>query len=543
MRRADHSADDNERLLAIELTRRGFLGVAASTGLVLAGCSDNGGTASGTTVTTRPNLPAQSFSGPPFTLGVASGDPVPNGVVLWTRLAPKPLEGGGMSPGDVPVEWEVANDERFTDIVKRGTQTARADDAHSVHVDVKGLKADSWYWYRFRAGREISPVGHTRTSPRQNAAKNRLAFAFASCQHWQTGFWTPYAHLAEEDLDLVVFLGDYMYESGIDNSALRQHNSSEPMDLTGYRNRYGLYKSDVNLQRAHSRFPWLVTWDDHEVENNYADEDNEGGLNPEQFRARRAAAYKAYWEHQPLRLRAPSGPDFALHRSVGFGQLAEFAVLDGRQYRSPQPCGETNVMSDIGPPCPEASDPARSMIGADQEQWLTQTLEKSKARWNVIAQQTVFARFDVQSGPGELFNFDQWDGYVASRQRILDFLGESKTSNPVVITGDIHASGAGDLKLNFNDLASPSVGTEFIGTSISSTFPDAFIPIVEAAVRDTPYAKYFEGRRRGYVRCTLDAKEWRSDYRYVSTVQEPEATIETGASFVVSDGSNTVERA
>jgi alkaline phosphatase D len=535
--------DDDDGLLATELSRRRFLGVAAGAGLVLAGCSNGGDKASRATTTLLRRLPAPSFSGPPFTLGVASGDPLPGGVVLWTRLAPKPLEGGGMPPADVRVEWEVATDERFTDVVKRGTERARADDAHSVHADVKGLKADHWYWYRFRAGSEISPVGRTRTAPEKNAATNRLVLAFASCQHWQDGFWTPHAHLGEEDLDVVVFLGDYMYESGVDTSAVRQHNSSEPMDLAGYRNRYGLYKGDVNLQRAHAHFPWIVTWDDHEVENNYANEDNEGGLNPEKFRARRAAAYKAYWEHQPLRGRAPSGPDYGLYRSLGWGQLAEFAVLDGRQFRSPQACGETAIMSDIGPPCPAVSDPARTMIGNDQERWLFETLDKSKARWNVIAQQTVFAKFDVQAGPGELYNFDQWDGYVASRQRILDHLGERKPSNPVVITGDIHASGAGDLKLNFDDPASPSVGTEFIGTSVTSIFPESFIPIVEAAVRDAPYAKYFEARKHGYVRCTLDAKEWRTDYRYVSTTQQPEATVETGASFVVSDGSNTVARA
>jgi alkaline phosphatase D len=341
---------------------------------------------------------------------------------------------------------------------------------------------------------------------------------------------------------VMLFLGDYMYESGVDDNALRQHNSSEPMDLVGYRNRYGLYKGDVNLQRAHARFPWIVTWDDHEVENNYADEDNEGGLDPEQFRARRAAAYKAYWEHQPLRQPPPRGPDLSLYRRLPFGRLAEFAVLDGRQFRSPQACTATSS-SDIGPPCAEVSDSARSMIGDDQERWLFQTLGRSKARWNVIAQQTVFAKFDVLAGPGQAFNFDQWDGYVASRQRILDFLGESKPSNPVVITGDIHASGAGDLKLNFDDPASRSVGTEFIGTSITSIFPESLIPIVEAAVREAPYAKYFEARRHGYVRCTLDAKEWRTDYRYVSTTLQPEATVETGASFVVSDGSNTVARA
>ena len=279
------------------------------------------------------------------------------------------------------------------------------------------------------------------------------------------------------------------------------------------------------------------------MENNYAARTTRAPPNPEQFRARRTAAYKAYWEHQPLRLRARAAPDYALYRSVPFGPLRRVHVLDGRQFRSPQACGETAVLSDIGPPCPAASDPARSMIGNDQERWLFRQLDTSKARWNVIAQQTVIATFDVQAGAGQLYNFDQWDGYTASRQRILDFLGESKPSNPVVITGDIHASGAGDLKLDFDDPASRSVGTEFIGTSITSIFPETLIPIVEAAVRDAPYAKYFEARRRGYVRCTLNAKEWRTDYRYVSTTQQQEATIETAASFVVSDGSNTVARA
>jgi alkaline phosphatase D len=536
-------ADAEDRLLATEFSRRRFLGVAAGAGLALAGCSNDGGNGGGAGAARSTTAPATSFSGPPFTLGVASGDPLPNGVVLWTRLAPKPLDGGGMPSRAVDVDWEVATDERFTDVVKRGTEEARADDAHTVHVDVKGLGDARWYYYRFRAGNEISPVGRTRTAPKQNADAARLAFAFVSCQNWQDGYWTPYAHLADEDLELVVFLGDYMYESGIDSSKVRQHNSPEPMDLAGYRNRYGLYKGDSNLQRAHARFPWIVTWDDHEVENNYADEDNEGGLTREKFLARRADAYKAYWEHQPLRIRPPKGPDLGLYRSLEYGNLARFAVLDGRQYRAPQPCGDTTVISDIGPPCPEASDPARSMIGAEQERWLFDELGKSKAKWNVIAQQTVFARFDVMAGAGELFNFDQWDGYVASRQRILDFFGQRKPSNPVVITGDIHASGAGDLKLNFTDPASPSVGTEFIGTSISSLFQESFVPIVEAALRDAPYAKYFEGRRHGYVRCTLDANTWRSDYRYVSSTQEQQATIETAASFAVSDGSNTVERA
>jgi alkaline phosphatase D len=523
-------------------SRRRFLGLAAGAGLVVAGCSsgDGGGRSARatTSLATSPRL-----SGPPFTLGVASGDPLPDAVVLWTRLAPKPLEGGGMPARPIDVAWEVADDERFADVVKRGTATASPADAHSVHVDVKGLEADRWYWYRFRAGGEISPAGRTHTSPAEGADVNRLSFAFASCHNWQDGYYTPYAHLADEDLQLVVFLGDYMYESGPDSSKVRQHNSVEPADLAGYRNRYGLYKSDANLQRAHASFPWIVTWDDHEVENNYAGVDNEGGLTREQFLNRRAAAYKAYWEHQPLRTGPPNSPELTLYRGIKYGRLACFSVLDGRQYRSPQPCGETVVLSDIGPPCAGASDPAASMIGATQERWLFDELGGSDATWNVLAQQTVFTRFDVSAGLGELYNFDQWDGYVASRQRILDFLADRKPSNPVVITGDIHASGAGELKRSFTDPESPSVGAEFVGTSITSTFPESFVPIVEAALRDLPYAKYFEGRRHGYVRCTLDANTWRSDYRYVSTTQEQTATVETAASFALGDGSNTIERA
>jgi alkaline phosphatase D len=510
-----------DRLFSNRYRRRSFLlGAGFFTGWVI-------------TSQWEPVLATTRFSSYPFTLGVASGDPLPHSVVLWTRLAPDPLNGGGMPPKNVVVCWKIALDENMTKVVQSGQTLAIPDFAHSVHVDVQGLEPNRWYWYQFRAGNELSPIGRTRTAPALNSHIEKLNFAFASCQDWQNGYYTAYRHMADEDIDLVVHLGDYIYEYGPETAGTRQHNSPEIVTLNDYRNRHALYKSDPNLQAVHAAFPWIVTWDDHEVENNYANLIPEENQSQKAFVQRRANAYKAYYEHMPLRLSSlPNGADMQLYRRLSFGNLAEFNVLDTRQYRTDQPCDDG-----LKPRCLQAFDENTTMTGTEQEKWLFQGLDKSAACWNIIAQQTMLAEYDFDPRPEiGLFNVDQWDGYVAARQRLLNFLNQRRPSNPVVITGDIHSSWVHDLKLDFNNPSSATVGTEFVGTSITSDFPTSFIAPVQAALSDNPHTIFFDGAFRGYVRCQLTHKQWRSDYRAVSSIVDPNASMRTLASFVVQNG-------
>lgn len=479
------------------------------------------------------------FSDYPFSLGVASGDPLPTSVVLWTRLAPDPLNGGGMLPNPVQVQWLVAEDENMKRIVKRGSAIASPELAHSVHVDVLGLQPAKQYWYQFKVGSEVSPIGRTCTATARGDRLDRFTFAFVNCQDWQNGYYTAYQNLVEEDLDLVVHLGDYIYDNG-SKLGIRAHNSPETITLADYRNRYALYKTDSNLQAAHAAFPWIVTWDDHEVENNYANDISENNDPSEKFLLRRAAAYQAYYEHMPLRRSSlPQGANLLLYRRFSFGDLAEFNVLDTRQYRTDQPCDDG-----IKPRCKEAFDPNATMTGVEQERWLLQGLDRSQARWNIIAQQTMFAQYGIYARPElQVFNMDQWDGYVAARNRLLKFLEQRQPSNPVVISGDIHSSWVHDLKTDFSNPDSETVGTEFVGTSITSNFSTQYIKPIEAALRDNPHTKFFNGSLRGYVRCQLTPELWQSDYRVVSTITQPKAKISTLASFVVEDGRPGAQRA
>ena len=520
---------DSSRLLSANLKRRDLLrGAGVLTGVAIASQFPQ-------QVIARPR-----FSGYPFTLGIASGDPLSDGIVLWTRLAPDPLNGGGMPNHSVPVRWQVATDEGMRRVVKSGTEIATANFAHSVHVDVRGLQPGRDYWYRFKVGGEISPIGHTRTAPARNQPLKQLRFALVNCQDWQNGYFTAYKHVAEEDLDLVIHVGDYIYEYGPQPGGPRQHNSPEIVSLVDYRNRYALYKGDPNLQAAHAAFPWALTWDDHEVENNYAGDISENDDPIDQFLIRRAAAYQAYYEHMPLRrLSLPNGPNLRLYRRLQFGDLAQFNILDTRQYRNDQPCGDG-----FKPLCEASLDPNATMTGQTQERWLFEGLQRSNARWNVIAQQVMFSQFDFDPRPGvQVFNTDQWDGYVAARERVLAFLDQQKTSNPIVLAGDIHSSWVHNIKRDFNKPESRTIGTEFVATSISSDFPTQFIQPVTLAVSDNPHTKFFDGASRGYVRCDLNRKRWQSDYRVVSTIREPEATISTVASFVVEDGKPGAQRA
>jgi alkaline phosphatase D len=523
------------------IPRRTFLAGVVATALA-AGCSRGGddedepvGTVDGGSPETVADLPPVPPSLPPdlFALGVASGDPLSDSVILWTRLVNDPLaDGGGLPDQPLPVRWELAADRQFDDIVASGDAVAEPALGHSVHVDASGLQPDSWYWYRFSVGEASSPVGRTRTAPEPGAEVDRLRFAFASCQDYQPGYWTAHEHLAAEDIDLVVFLGDYIYEGAPAAGAVRPLRSEAPVDLPGYRRRYGEYKADPSLQASHAHVPWLTTWDDHEVQNNYAGAVPDGRAEPSAaFDERRAAAYQAYYEHMPVRIEPPDGAQVTLYRSAQWGDLLRFYVLDGRQYRSDQACAAPR---DVGVACAEAGADDRTMLGAEQEAWLADELGGSEATWNVLAQQTIMTKIAVPLGRSEGVNLDQWDGYPAARRRLVDQLRE--VDNPVVLTGDIHASGVGVVTVDPDDASSAPLVPELVGTSISSTFPAHLVPVVEAAAAASPNISYVDPSRRGYVVCEVTPDALEASFRYVATTATPDADLDTGARWVIAAG-------
>jgi alkaline phosphatase D len=484
-------------------------------------------------------LQAPKFPRSPFTLGVCSGDPAPDGVVLWTRLALDPLNGGGMPPQPVEVQWQVALDDRLSKVVRSGKAIASPDSAHTVHVEVSGLRPHTWYWYQFRAGNEVSPIGRTRTFPAANAPVDRVRFAIASCQHYEVGHYTAYQHMAQEDLDLVMHLGDYIYENPGRDKFVRKHVGGELLTVDDYRNRYAQYRSDPALQATHAAFPFLVVWDDHEVDNNYAGLHDENGAPVEQFALRRAAAYKAYFEHMPLRRRSiPAGALMQLYRPFSYGTLANILMLDTRQYRTDQPCGDN-----VQPLCDGARDPNATLLGAAQEKWLMDRLAASRAGWNLLGQQIPIARLDRFAGPERRYSMDKWDGYEASRSRLLRFLGTRKPSNPVTLAGDVHNNWVNDLHLDVDDPRSPIVASEFVGTSITSAGDGSDMsPAMKTMVSENECVR-FANDQRGYVRFDLRPKELRADFRVVEYVSRPDAPINTRASFVVESGRPGAQRA
>jgi alkaline phosphatase D len=496
--------------------------------------------------------PARSAAAPaPFALGVASGDPSHESVVLWTRLHTGRPDGPRIPDEPVDVAWRIAADPRMRHVLGSGVAVAEPAAAHTVRVRATGLPPDAWLWYQFTARGFRSRIGRTRTFPEPGSPVARLRFAFASCQHWEAGFYTAYAHLAQEDLDFVLHLGDYIYEGGASTAGVRRHDGPEVRTLAEYRARHALYRSDPYLQAAHARFPFLVTWDDHETENNYAgavaqDNDVPGRppVPPEEFLARRASAYQAYFEHMPLDFPAPAGPRYRLFRRFRFGGLAQLNVLDTRQFRSNQPCGGAAdrlppAGDDVAFACGAETDPAATMTGPRQEAWLLRGLGRSRARWNVIAQQVMMSRVNLApTAAAPVYIMDAWDGYAAARARLLGAVRHQGVENVVVVTGDLHSSWAADLRADFDAPGEPVVASEFVGTSITSAFPPALVPLVRAALRHpaNDHVRFFDALRRGYVRCEVDADRWRTDFRAVATVQAERSPIETIASFEVLAG-------
>jgi len=484
--------------------------------------------------------PRPRFASYPFTLGVASGAPRPDGFVIWTRLAPDPLAGGGLDPEPVEVRWEVSHDASFRRIASQGVATARPNAAHSVHVDVDRLDPGREYHYRFMAGGEVSARGRACTAPRRGAGDRRLKIALASCQQYEQGFFVAHRHLAREAVDLVAFVGDYIYESSWGNEHVRKHGSAAPYTLAEYRDRYARYKTDADLQESHAAAPWIVTWDDHEVENDYANDQSEK-LFP-QFLQRRAAAYQAFLEHMPVRASMAADGSVRLFDRHDWGGLAAFHLLDDRQYRSHQACPkpQRGGSNNVGPECTARLDPALTLLGAGQERWLDEGLAQSGARWNVIVQQTLFAPAGIVREQRRIHWTDGWDGYPAARERLLRSLERSQAANPVILGGDVHATYVADVHARPEAPDSPIVASEFCGTSITSQGPSP--KSVQAILAANPHIRYANGSDRGYLVLQLDDRGLEARVRAVESVKRDDSGIATTAVFEIEAGRPGVHR-
>ena len=413
----------------------------------------------------RPPSRARASLENPFTLGVASGYPQPDGMVLWTRLVGRPRP--SRDPGALGSRQGRSDAQhRRLGHARRPIPTGRIP----CTSEPRGLEPDRWYFYRFLAGDAVSPVGRTRTAPAPDATAPRLRFALRVLPALRARlFFRPPAHGRRTISISCVFLGDYIYESSLRRDQVRMHETpDEPVTLEEYRARHALYKSDEDLQSAHRALPWIVTWDDHEVDNDYANDRQEDGAPPEEFLLRRAAAYRAYYEHMPLPARMrPNGPRMPHPYDPGLGHARQLlpagrpavplrASLPGEGGRRERRRSACNA-----PIC--ATRRAR-MLGAAQEAWLDRQFAASRAPWNIVAQQTLMAQLDVQPGEGQRFWTDGWDGYPAARRRLLESMAARRLANPVVIGGDVHMNFVADLKLDFDDAKSPVVASEFVGT-------------------------------------------------------------------------------
>jgi len=502
-------------------------------------------TGAATAVAFATNLPGTArgsgaLAGDPFTLGVASGEPLPTAVVIWTRVAPRPYEPLGGAPyRALSVDWQVATDEQFRQVVRSGEAQARPEFSHSVHVDVQGLQPGRHYWYRFKVDNYVSPVGRTRTAPAPGQRGGTVTMAVGSCQSWPDGYYSAQRHLASEDVDAVVFLGDYVYEYGI-SAAGGLRNVVDPVPsqfrteadtLDRYRLQYALYKSDPDLQAAHHSAPWISTWDDHEVQDNYANLTSRNNAPVEDFLVRRANAYRAYWEHMPLRGPAPKGPNYLLYRRFAFGELASLNVLDTRQYRSDQAAGDGwKIDSDA------RRDPARVLAGNQQSQWLLDGLANTRATWNIVANQVVMSRMDLDPTAGDLYNMDAWDGYATEQKLVLDGLAANRHRNPVVLTGDVHSAYAMDMKRDFADPDSQTYGVEVVPTSFSSGGNGTEVSANGQKFLAANRHLKLVNERRGYSVLRFDERELRIDYRAVPYIDRPGAPVSTVASYVVEAG-------
>lgn len=515
------------------LGRRQVL-VGAASLAALAACGAGGGHTTSrrsTTVPTPTTRHTARLRGDPFGLGVASGDPTADGIVLWTRLAPTPLSEGdlsGMPDDPVDVVWEIAIDDRFGSVVARGAATAEPGAGHSVHVEVDGLDPATDHHYRFAVGEWTSPVGRTRTLAAPGERPARFALAVANCQLLDAGRYAAYRHMVDEDLDLVLHLGDYVYEYGGE----RALPNRIPGRLDDWRLRYAAYRSDPDLRAAHARFPFVCTWDDHEVANNYAGLSLPDDTPPEMVREMRVAAYRAWWENLPVRLPAPEGDALDVHRHLDVGDLVRLHVLDQRQHADEPPCRDTTAGTDLGD-CAARTGDERTLLGGEQAGWLDESLAGSGATWDLLGNPVVLAGIDTGTET-PLHYLETWDGYPAEQERVIAAL--DGVDNPVVLTGDYHQAMVLDVHRTPFDTDSDLVCTELMAPPISS-------PLFSQDVAPrTPHLRE-QLDAHGYLTVEVTPDDLTGRFRVLDDVTDADSAITTASTWTVAAGERRATRA
>jgi alkaline phosphatase D len=479
-----------------------------------------------------------AFTDYPFALGVAAGDMTPNGFILWTRLAPRPFEPhGGMPTKPVTVEWQVATDDGFKSIVARGEEKAWPEFAHSLHIDVTGLKPATQYFYRFKCAGETSGTGMVRTTPPLGAAVDKVRFAAVGCQHFETGYYTAYRDAAEQPMDFMFHYGDYIYEEHDRHPADRNHRAIDPVrrysgaspfSLDDYRIRYAETKLDGDLQAAHASCGWYCTYDDHEVQNNWASIYDQDGDPADIFIWRRRAALQAWWENMPVRCKPTADGVVDFHQRVDYGDLVRFHYPDTRLYRADQPCGDN-----YKPDCEGRHAKTQDMLNPEQWRWMEEGFASSRQLWNIVPQQVMVAMPDrrATTGPGApIYNMDSWAGYPNGQNHLLTIFAKHKPANLLVLTGDEHRNWANDLVLD-----DKIVGSEFVSTSISSNGDKADDDHVAAILSNNSFVKWINDER-GYVLTEVTREAAVGDYRTVETVIRRNAPVKSAAKWAVQAG-------
>jgi alkaline phosphatase D len=509
-----------------------------------------------------------------FRHGVASGDPRPRSVVLWTRVTPTKVATPGSGKGPkVTVHWEVATDQRFRHVVRRGRLVTGAKRDHTVKVDATGLRADQWYYFRFRVYGVTSPVGRTRTAPRKRAEVQRLRVGVVSCSQYVVGYFAAYRHLANHaGLDAVIHLGDYIYEGGNKSGGVRTHEPPhEILSLADYRQRHGQYKTDPDLQRLHALVPFIATWDDHEVANdNWSGGAENHDPSEGSYLTRKAQAQRAYDEWMPVRMSgtAKPGDGTKLFRRLRWGRLADIAMLDLRSYRDEQ------ITTDVPFPLPqlqtEADDPGRTITGNQQMVWLKRVLRRKKTQWKLIGNSVMIAPLSFAQLPtdaveainqvtGEVpsdgvpLNLDQWDGYTADRRELFAHMVEHRVKNAVFLTGDIHSAWANDLPIDTGTYpVTGSVGVEFVCTSVTSDNIDeetgapprtATLALEAVLQTNNRHVRYLNFDDHGYSVLDLTPQRAQMDYYVLADKRRADTTASHAASWLTRSGTGTVEAA